>query len=69
MPLNRGLILDRLSARGLTQADLARVLGVAYPTLYRWMIGSRSPSLDHLSALARILDLTLDDLVVTPPLG
>ncbi len=40
---------------GLTQADLARLLGVSRPALTRWENGSRLPRGKNRAAYARVL--------------
>lgn len=45
--------------RNLTQGDLARAVGVSLESISRWERGSRTPSLDDLQKLAKILDTTV----------
>jgi transcriptional regulator with XRE-family HTH domain len=44
--------------RGLSQAQLAELVGVEQPTIQRWESGSRMPDLDNLQMLARALGTT-----------
>ncbi len=48
---------------GLSQAELARQIGVDTSLLSRWEKGIRAPSLDQQFTLARMLGITLDYLV------
>lgn len=47
--------------RGLSQADLARAAGVSTATVSRIEGGSRSPSLNTLTRLCRVLDVRVED--------
>lgn len=49
--------------RGMTQPQLARVADISVPYLSQLESGKRRGSTDVLSAIARGLDLTLDDLI------
>ena len=51
----------------LSQADLARKLGVTKQAVSYWETGAREPDLETIRALARALDLALADLVETTP--
>lgn len=62
MPLSRELYNQARSELGLTNAEVARRLGVNEITLYKWLSGAASPTLDHALALAKLLHLPLDDL-------
>jgi transcriptional regulator with XRE-family HTH domain len=44
--------------QGLSQAQLAEMVGVEQPTIQRWESGSRMPDLDNLQMLARALGTT-----------
>lgn len=45
--------------------DISELLGLGTPqAIYKWMNGTYLPSLDHLVALAGILDVSIDDILV-----
>lgn len=48
-------LADLRKARGLTQLELAKVLGVEQPTVQRWEKGKREPSFEQLIELAGVL--------------
>ena len=49
--------------RGLTQGQLADMVGCYAKDISRWETGERNPSAKALKALAKALDCTLDELV------
>jgi transcriptional regulator with XRE-family HTH domain len=51
---------------GLSQAELARRLGVTQAAISNWESGTRQPSLDDLYALAGELEVTVYDLLPRP---
>jgi len=51
----RVVIRDARHARGWTQKELARVLGVRPETIWRWERGKARPRHDRLEALARVV--------------
>lgn len=56
----------RLDA-GLTQADLAKMLGVTRNAVSQWEAGTTQPATKHLPKLATILKVPLDHLVASTP--
>lgn len=48
------MVIGWLKAEGLTQAWLARELGVANAVLWRWLAGDRQPRTDFAAAIERI---------------
>ena len=67
IPALNVLIQQRRSELGLTQAQLARALGVTTQAVWNWENqANRSPSRDVLPRLASVLDLTLDSLMPAP---
>lgn len=50
--------------KGLSQEDLGDLLGVSFQAVSSWETGKFIPDSDHLAALARVLDLSLDALFV-----
>jgi transcriptional regulator with XRE-family HTH domain len=56
--------LRRLRERfGLTQTEMARRAGVPFRSYQNWEMGSREPRLDGLSALAKALGVSADELL------
>jgi transcriptional regulator with XRE-family HTH domain len=51
------------AARGLSRQELAERAGLPPGTVWRWMIGRHSPSLEGLRELARASGADLDELV------
>ncbi len=57
---------DLRTERGITQADLAMQLGVTRQTVIAIELGKYSPSLEVAFQIARILDVTLEDVFHYP---
>ncbi len=52
--------------RGLSVKDIQKELGLAVPgSVYAWLNGYTMPVLDNLVVLARVLDVKVDDILVT----
>ncbi len=51
----------RLQA-GLTQTELAEVIGVAQPTIAEYEVGKKTPTLDKAIKIAKILGTTCEEL-------
>ncbi len=51
------------NACGLTQEELAARIGVSRQSVAKWESGESAPDLSNASALARVFDVRLDDLV------
>ena len=49
--------------RNLTQEELARYLGVTPPAVNKWEKGSSTPDISLLAPIARLLGITLDELL------
>jgi CheY-like chemotaxis protein/DNA-binding XRE family transcriptional regulator len=49
--------------KGFSQEELARKLDVAQSTIGMWESGKRTPKLDELSRLARVLNITINRLI------
>lgn len=60
--LARRLLVER-RARGITQAQAARLLGVAQPTYAGWEIGRATPNADHTNAVATFLDASEGEVI------
>ena len=56
-------IKETRKKRGLTQKQLAELLGVKQQNISDWERGERSPSIKNLKKLAEILNCQIDDLV------
>jgi transcriptional regulator with XRE-family HTH domain len=54
-------------ARGLSQAQLAKLSGIPKGTLLQWEYGLRTPLLDAALKLADALEITLDELAGREP--
>lgn len=48
--------------RGLTQEELAAILGVTTSAVGNWEAGLRRPRYENLRRLAQVLGVTIDDL-------
>lgn len=55
--------------RGWSRADLARQLGVARERVAKWELGLRGPMFSVLAPLARVLGVSLDELITGEPAG
>lgn len=55
-------IRDLRVAKGLTQAELARLIGVAQPSIDKYESGLIRPSLERSFRLAEVLECTIQDL-------
>ena len=54
-----------LHSRGYKAKDVARILGFSDPqAVYNWKYGSRMPSIDNLDRLSRLLNISINDLLV-----
>ena len=52
---------------GFTQASFAKTLGVPLRTIQNWEQGHREPRLDMLATLAKVLNVTADELLKQGP--
>lgn len=61
-----GFHLKNLTAsKGLTAKMIQKYLGLSCPQpVYRWFKGQILPSVDHLYALSRLLQMHMEDLIV-----
>lgn len=57
------IIRNRRLEMKLTQEEMASRLGVTAPAVNKWEKGNTKPDIDMLSPLARLLDLSLDELL------
>ena len=51
---------------GLTQADLARKLGISYQSIGQWERNGRNPKYETMQKIAEALGLTMNDLFEIP---
>ena len=55
-----------MKQRGITPRQLQLILNFPYvQTVYNWFAGKNMPTLDNLVVLAQILDVTMDEIIVT----
>ncbi len=58
-------IKDLIKAKGLTVKDVQKVFGFASPyPVYKWQNGQSLPAIENLVVLAKMMDTTVDDLLV-----
>lgn len=50
-------------AKGLTQAELAKAVGVDQTAVHMWESGKNNPRFTHLQKLAIALDCTVDEIM------
>ena len=62
--LNLAQLDQAMTARGLSQAGLARELKVSRESVRKWLVGENFPRPDKLLKLAKCLDLTFQQIVV-----
>lgn len=62
MELRDKLILLR-KEKELSQVDLAEILNVSRQAISRWEVGTSVPSMDNLSALSRLYNVSVDSLM------
>lgn len=59
-------IKSLLRQRGISPRQLQVILSFPYvQTIYNWFSGKNMPSLDNLVVLAQILDVRIDEIIVT----
>ncbi len=58
-------IKETITKKGLTVKEIAKMFGFASPyPVYKWINGKSLPALDNLVILAKVMGVTMDDLVV-----
>ncbi len=58
-------IKDLIKAKGLTVKDVQKVFGFASPyPIYKWQNGQSLPAIENLVVLAKMMDTTVDELLV-----
>ena len=65
--IQTGQNIERLRKQvGLSVRDLQDIFGFATPqAIYKWQQGAALPTIDNLVALAAVLQVRLDDILVT----
>jgi len=54
-----------MKSKGICVKDIQGYLGLSAPqAVYKWLRGEGLPSIDNLFALSRLLDVTVDDILV-----
>lgn len=56
-------LVEALRLAGMTKAELARRLGVRWPTVHDWTTGKSTPRPEHLRSIAEVLPVTLEELM------
>ena len=51
-----------MDARGITQADICRELGVSSATVSNWFTGQKYPRIDRMQRIAELLGVTYSTL-------
>ena len=66
-PVLTGANIARLRKQaGLSVHDLQRIFGFNSPqAIYKWQSGASLPSVDNLLVLAKVLDVRMEDILVT----
>ena len=66
-PVGTGINLKTLiTDNGYTIAGIGRKLGIAdISTLYKWLRGDTLPGIDNMLALSILLNVTINDILVT----
>ena len=66
-PVGTGINLKTLiTDNGYTIAGIGRKLGIAdMSTLYKWLRGDTLPGIDNMLALSILLNVTINDILVT----
>lgn len=59
-------IKKTMKLKGVTPRQIQTLLNFPYvQTVYNWFLGKNMPSIDNLVVIAKILDVKIDELVVT----
>ena len=61
-------IADLRRAKGLTQGQLADIVGVSFQTISKWENGGAMPDITYLPVLAKYFDVSVDQLMGLVPL-
>ena len=62
-----GINIEKLrKAAGLTVKDVQDIFGFSTPqAIYKWQRGTAIPTIDNLVVLAAVLNVTIDEIIVT----
>lgn len=60
-------IKEERSKKGISQASLAKIIGVSQQTIGSWETGRTSPDPDTIAILAKFFDITTDSLLGSTP--
>ena len=61
-------ITDLRKQAGLSVHDLQHIFGFNSPqAIYKWQSGASLPSIDNLIVLAKVLDTSIEDIIVLRP--
>ncbi|MDD5823980.1 MAG: helix-turn-helix transcriptional regulator [Firmicutes bacterium] len=63
MSINTNLIRHR-DSKGWTQEQLAEAIGVSRSTVAKWEAGKGTPKVENLIVLSRVLDVSIDSLLM-----
>lgn len=56
-------ISEKIEASGLSYTQIARECGVSVPVAWRWGKGETKPNISNISALARVLECDVRELI------
>ena len=62
--LNVLLIKQKMREMNMKYKDLSEVLGVHYGTVNNWFRYFRTPTLAHVVAICKVLEMNIDDVIV-----
>ena len=65
-PRERKTIREWRTARYLTQGELAELVGVSLTTISTWELGAKQPRFKNLRALAAVLGVQPDQIILIP---
>ncbi len=58
-------IKELITGKGMAVRDIQKAFGFASPyPVYKWINGQSLPAVENLVVLAKIMDITVDDLLV-----
>lgn len=64
MTYNIGINIVKMRERcGLTQAELARKIGISRSSVNAWELGMATPQLKHIVEMAKIFSTTVDEML------
>jgi transcriptional regulator with XRE-family HTH domain len=59
-------LAQHLKRNKMSQAALAKAIGVAQPSVWGWLSGDTRPSIDNLVKLSKVTGLPIEKLLGTP---